>query len=69
MGRLGNGGFTNAGVEPWLKVNPNYPQINAEAALDDQDSVFYHYQELAKLRRGELKDLDGIRVVRTRRFG
>ena len=52
-----NGGFTNAGVEPWLKVNPNYPQINAQAALDDQDSVFYHYQELAKLRRGELKDL------------
>ena len=52
-----NGGFTNAGVEPWLKVNPNYPQINAQAALDDQDSVFYHYRELAKLRRGELKDL------------
>lgn len=52
-----NGGFTDAGVEPWLKVNPNYPQINAQAALDDQDSVFYHYQELAKLRLGELKDL------------
>ena len=46
-----NGGFTNAGVEPWLKVNPNYPQINAEAALDDQDSVFYHYRDLISLRR------------------
>ena len=44
-------------VQPWISVNPNYPEINAEAALADEDSIFYHYQQLASLRRGELKDL------------
>ena len=32
-------GFTT-GI-PWLRVNPNYKEINAEEALADQDSVFY----------------------------
>jgi glycosidase len=30
-------------------VNPNYTQINAEAALADPDSVFYYYQKLIRL--------------------
>ena len=41
----------------WINVNPNYPAINAEAVLADEDSIFYHYQQLVALRRGELKDL------------
>ena len=52
-----NGGFSPEGVTPWIAVNPNYPTINAEAVLADEDSVFYHYQQLVALRRGELKDL------------
>ena len=52
-----NGGFSPEGVTPWIAVNPNYPAINAEAVLADEDSIFYHYLQLVALRRGELKDL------------
>ena len=52
-----NGGFSPEGVTPRIAVNPNYPAINAEAVLADEDSIFYHYQQLVALRRGELKDL------------
>lgn len=44
-----HGGFTSG--KPWLKVNPNYPTINAEAAMADETSVFHHYKALIKLRR------------------
>ncbi|MFQ2269893.1 alpha,alpha-phosphotrehalase [Aeromonas enteropelogenes] len=44
-----NAGFT-AGV-PWLKPAANYPVINAEAALADQNSVFWHYRDLIRLRK------------------
>lgn len=43
-----NAGFTTG--TPWLMVNPNYREINAEAALADPDSIFYHYQALIRLR-------------------
>lgn len=43
------GGFSNH--QPWLKVNPNYTEINANAALQEPDSVFYHYQHLIRLRK------------------
>ena len=52
-----NAGFSPEGVTTWINVNPNYHEINAEAVLADPDSVFYHYQQLVALRRGELKDL------------
>lgn len=42
-------GFTRG--EPWLAVNPNYRQINAQAALRDPESVFYYYQKLISLRK------------------
>ena len=32
-------GFTTG--TPWIAVNPNYPEINAAAQVDDPDSVFY----------------------------
>ncbi len=44
-------GFTNG--TPWLEVNENYPQINAEQAVADPDSVFHHYRQLIALRQGE----------------
>lgn len=46
-----NAGFTDG--TPWLAVNPNHTEINAEQALSDQDSIFYHYQALIRLRKQE----------------
>lgn len=44
-----NGGFSQA--KPWLAVNQNYPVINVEASLADEDSIFYTYQKLIALRK------------------
>ena len=44
-------GFT-AGT-PWLKVNPNYKEINVEDQLRDEDSVLRFYQKLIALRNSE----------------
>jgi oligo-1,6-glucosidase len=44
-----NAGFTTG--TPWLAVNPNHTEINAEAALADPDSVFHHYRRLIALRK------------------
>lgn len=40
-------------VEPWLKVNPRYKEINVEQALEDKDSVFYHYKKLIDMRKSD----------------
>ena len=44
-----NAGFT-AG-KPWIRVNPNYLDINAAAQQADPDSVWHCYQKLIALRR------------------
>ena len=44
-------GFTTG--TPWLAVNPNYEQINAEAAVKDEDSVYHFYRKLIALRHEE----------------
>jgi oligo-1,6-glucosidase len=44
-----NAGFTTG--TPWLPVNPNYTTINAQAQLQDPDSVFHYYRKLIALRR------------------
>lgn len=44
-----HGGFT-AGT-PWLVVNPNYKEINAEEAVADPDSIFHYYRRLIELRK------------------
>ncbi|MFD1394092.1 alpha-glucosidase [Lacticaseibacillus jixianensis] len=44
-----NAGFTQG--RPWIEVNPNYPAINAKAALADPQSLYYFYQHLTALRR------------------
>jgi oligo-1,6-glucosidase len=41
-------GFTTG--EPWLAVNPNHADVNAEAAVADAGSVFHHYRRLIELR-------------------
>lgn len=44
-----NAGFTDG--KPWLAVNPNHEEINADQAMSDPDSVFYTYQKLIELRK------------------
>lgn len=44
-----NAGFTTG--TPWIKVNPNYTEINVEQSLADPNSVFYYYRELIQLRK------------------
>ncbi|MNB91799.1 Oligo-1,6-glucosidase [compost metagenome] len=42
-------GFTSG--TPWIEVNPNYTEINAEQALADPDSIFHYYRRLIELRK------------------
>lgn len=46
-----NAGFTTG--RPWLKLNPNFPQINHRAQKGVPGSVLEHYRELIRLRRHE----------------
>lgn len=43
-----NAGFTEG--TPWIEVNSNYKEINAEQELADKDSVFNYYRHLIELR-------------------
>ncbi|WP_288153942.1 alpha-glucosidase [uncultured Sharpea sp.] len=52
-----NAGFTTG--TPWLKVNPNYIEINAKDNLEDPDSVFACYQKLIALRKNYPIFVDG----------
>ncbi|WP_304941821.1 glycoside hydrolase family 13 protein [Vallitalea guaymasensis] len=52
-----NAGFTKG--EPWLKVNPNYTEINAELALKDDNSIFNYYKKLIALRKQYPVIIDG----------
>ena len=47
-----NGGFTTG--TPWLKVNPNYKEINVREALADEDSIFHYMQKLIRMRKENL---------------
>ena len=44
-----NAGFTTG--KSWMPLNPNYKEINAEAALAEEDSVFHYYRKLIQLRK------------------
>ena len=50
-----NGGFSLANpesaMEPWFSVNPNYTEINVEAAEADPGSVLHWYMGLLKFRK------------------
>lgn len=57
-----NAGFTTG--EPWIMLNPNYTEINAEAEECDPDSVLNYYRALIALRnstpallRGDWREL------------
>jgi oligo-1,6-glucosidase len=36
---------------PWLTVQDNHTEVNAEQALGDPESVFHHYRRLVRLRK------------------
>ncbi|WP_242242605.1 alpha,alpha-phosphotrehalase [Bacillus cereus group sp. BfR-BA-01309] len=44
-----NSGFTTS--TPWISVAENFTEINVEKALEDKESVFYHYQKLIEIRK------------------
>jgi oligo-1,6-glucosidase len=44
-----NAGFTSG--TPWIKVNPNYRDVNTEDAQKDPGSVYHYYRKLIKLRK------------------
>jgi oligo-1,6-glucosidase len=44
-----NAGFTTG--TPWIKVNPNYKEINAKQAVEDPNSIYHYYRKLIQLRK------------------
>ncbi|WP_010094253.1 glycoside hydrolase family 13 protein [Ornithinibacillus scapharcae] len=44
-----NGGFSTG--NPWMKVNPNYTEINVEAELKDPNSIYHYYKKLIEIRK------------------
>lgn len=45
-----NAGFTTAD-EPWFYINPNYTEVNVEAAEKDENSLLNYYRKLLKMRK------------------
>ncbi|MEL7001756.1 MAG: alpha,alpha-phosphotrehalase [Bacteroidota bacterium] len=57
-----NGGFSDA--RPWLKVNPNYENINVASQENDTDSILNFYRQMIQFRKdhqtlvyGDFEDL------------
>ncbi len=44
-----NAGFTEG--TPWIKLNPNYKEINAAKQVNDRNSIFSCYKELIRFRK------------------
>lgn len=51
-----NAGFCGENVIPWMRVNDDYPRINAAAQLDKPQSVFSYWKRCLQFRR-EHKDV------------
>ena len=52
-----NAGFTSG--TPWIKVNPNYKEINAKSQVNDPDSIFSCYRKLVQFRKEYPVFVDG----------
>jgi alpha-glucosidase len=51
-GTTANGGFSPAGVAPWLPVNPDFSNgVNVDAQLDDPNSLLSFYKEMLQFRK------------------
>ncbi|WP_047980611.1 glycoside hydrolase family 13 protein [Ornithinibacillus contaminans] len=44
-----NAGFSNG--TPWMKVNPNYTEINVESEMKNPNSIYHYYRKLIQLRK------------------
>lgn len=51
-------GFTTG--RPWLKVNPNYPEINVARQVEDPKSIFNFYRRLIQTRKESQALLYGV---------
>lgn len=49
-------GFTSAKSTPWMSVNPNYKDVNAESQVNDPDSPFYYWKSMLAMRK-KYKDI------------
>ena len=52
-----NAGFTTG--TPWIALNPNYKEINADSERRDPDSVYNFYRKLIRLRKEYPVFIDG----------
>lgn len=52
-----NAGFSSG--KPWMKVNPRYLEINLEADLKREDSIFAYYRKLSDIRREHPAIIEG----------
>lgn len=46
-----NAGFSKAGVEPWIRVNDNFEDINVASQLGDPNSPLNFWKEMLQLRK------------------
>ncbi|MBM7693993.1 alpha-glucosidase [Peribacillus deserti] len=44
-----NSGFSTG--TPWMKVNPNYTDINVQAQKEDPDSIYHFYKKMITIRK------------------
>lgn len=52
-----NAGFSSA--KPWMKVNPNYTEINVAESVADPDGIIGFYRRLLKFRKGNRTIVSG----------
>lgn len=53
-----NAGFTTG--TPWISLNPNYPEVNANNEQEGEATVWHWYRDLIKLRKTEPLMVDGV---------
>ena len=46
-----NAGFTTPDAKPWYLINPNYKEVNVEAAQKDPNSILNYYKKIIALRK------------------
>ncbi len=52
-----NAGFTSG--KPWIKTNPTYKEINLQADLNAENSIFKYYKEVIALRKTHPAIIEG----------
>ena len=43
----------NEGATPWIGINPNYKEVNAEKEINDPNSILNFYKKVFRLRKDE----------------